>query len=160
MAKNRINVRVRDRDRGWRKLRKEVRAPTKHVTVGVHGEDDSRAGGIGNVELMAVHEFGSVRAGIPERSVIRLTIDDNLNKYRSLIRELGSQIYRVRITADQALELLGLRVASDMRNTINRTPGVWPALKDATLAARQHGGTKPLLDRAELQRSIKHRVSA
>jgi hypothetical protein len=159
MGKNRTIVRVRDRDRGWSKLRRQVFGLDKHVTVGVHGEDDSRKGGaIGNVELMTVHEFGSDRAGIPERSVIRYTIDRNVTQYRRFIKALGQQVYRVRITTKQALEILGLKVASDMRRTIDKTPGAWPALEAATVAAREYGGSKPLVDRKELQKSIKHKV--
>lgn len=159
-SKTRAKLKVRDRDLGWRKLRREVFKPTMHVTVGVHGEQDARddGEGLGNVGLMAVHEFGSERAGIPERSVIRLTIDDNIGKYRQLIHRLGQQVYATRITALQALDQLGLKVAADMRRTIDRTPGEWPALKEATIASRQFGGSKPLLDRGELKKSIRHKV--
>lgn len=159
MGSNRTIVRVRDRDRGWNKLRRQVFGLQKHVTVGVHGEDDARKdGAIGNVELMTVNEFGSERAGIPERSVIRYTIDRNVAAYRRLMKALGNQVYRVSLTTKQALELLGIKVASDMRRTIDKTPGVWPGLAAATIASREFGGSKPLLDRAEMQRSIKHKV--
>lgn len=161
MANNRTIVRVRDTDRGWRKLRREVFGLNKYVTVGVHAEDDSRKDGtIGNVELMTVHEFGSERAGIPERSVIRYTIDKYEMQYRRLIKALGNQVYSVRINTKMALEILGAKVASDMRRTIDKTPASWERLKAATLRSREHGGSKPLLDRADLQRSIKHKVFA
>lgn len=161
MANNRTIVRVRDVDRGWSKLRRQIFGVDKHVTVGVHGEESDRNDGpIGNVRLMTIHEFGSELAGIPERSVIRHTIDKNVNAYRRLIKKLVNQVYRVRLTTKQALELLGLKVASDMRRTIDKTPGEWPALKPATVTAREFGGSKPLLDRAEMKRSIKHKVVA
>jgi hypothetical protein len=160
MAKKGPRLRVRDRDRGWRKLRREIFGLSKHVTVGVHGEDEARDDGqIGNVELMTVHEFGSERAGIPERSVIRSTLDRNVQKYRKLAHALGQQVYATRITTRAALEILGAKVVADMRATIDRSKGNWPALKAATITAREHGGTRPLLDRAEMKRSIKHRVS-
>ena len=161
MAKSAPKLRVRDRDRGWKKLRREVFGFGKHVTVGVHGEDDGRKDGqIGNVELMAVHEFGSERAGIPERSVIRLTIDKNLTKYRRLIHAVGQRVYRTQLTTKQGLEIIGLKVAADMRSTMDHTPGSWPALQPSTIAGRQFGGTKPLIDRGELKKSIKHKVFA
>lgn len=160
MAKSaaRVAVRVVDRDLGWRKLGREVRKRGAFVTVGIHGEDDSRAGGIGNVELGTVHEFGSERAGIPERSFIRSTLDRNIGAYRTMIRDLGNRVYATLITTEQALELVGLKVASDIRKTISR--GLKPVLKPATIAAREFGGTKPLIDRGDLQRSIKHKVFA
>jgi hypothetical protein len=159
MGKPVAKLRVRDNDRGWRRVLREVLRPGQHVTVGVHGTEDARDGEIGNVELMAVHEFGSETAGIPERSVIRHTVDENLNAYRRLSSALGRQIYNGRMTVHAALEALGSKVASDMRRTIDRTPGQWPALEDSTIASRQFGGTKPLLDRGELQKSIKHKVT-
>lgn len=152
-------TRVRDVDRGWRKVRREVIKPTQYVTVGIHGSEDARDGEIGNVALMAIHEFGSESAGIPERSVIRHTIDTNITAYRRLVHTIGQQIYNGRISVGQGLNLIGLKVAADMRGTISRTPGGWPALQDATVASRQFGGSKPLLDRGELQKSIKHKVS-
>lgn len=164
-GKSRAKVRVRDTDLGWRKLRREVFKPGQHVTVGIHAaEDASDDGGIGNVGLMAIHEFGTDIAGpnnditIPERSVIRLTIDENAAKYRAMINKLGKQIYATRITTLQALNILGLKVAADMRRTIDRTPGQWEALKPSTIASRKFGGSKPLLDLGELKKSIKHKV--
>lgn len=161
MAKIRPRIKVTERDRGWRKLRREVFRVGQHVTVGVHGEDEGRKGGqIGNVELATVHEFGSEREGIPERSFIRYTIDTNILKYRRLVHALGQQVYRTRITTAQALEILGLKVASDMRRTFDRTPAGWPPIEASTAAGREFGGTKPLVDRKELQRSVKHKVFA
>ena len=160
----RFKVRVRDRDRGWRKLVRKVFDRKKFVTVGVHGEQNARGDGLaGNVLIMTVHEFGSERAGIPQRSVIRSTLDKNQVQYRRLMHTLGERVYQAKrptLSTKQALEILGAKVASDMRQTIARTPGQWPALKPATIAAREFGGSKPLLDRAELQRSIKHKVGA
>ncbi len=158
MAK--VKVKVKDKDRGWDQVMREALKPTPHVTVGVHSSDDAREGEIGNVELMAVQEFGSTVAGIPSRSVIRLTVDKELSKYRRLSHELGQQVYNARLTTRQALEILGAKVASDMRKTIARTPAQWPPLKPETIRGREFGGSKPLLDTGELQRSIKHKVES
>ncbi len=157
----RLKVKVRDKDRGWRRLRRQVFKPAQFVTVGVHGEDESRAGGgIGNVELATVHEFGSSTANIPARSFIRKTIDENYNTYRRFITVIGNQVYTLKLTTRAALEIIGAKVAADMRRTIQKTPGDWAPLKPATLAAREYGGTKPLIDRGELIRSIKHKIFA
>ena len=168
-ARSPVRIRVRDTDKGWKKLRREVLASPKFVTIGIHGEQDARGSGIGNVALMAIHEFGSERAGIPERSVIRRTIDNELaangastkiggTRVGRLIQRLGKSVYKGKITLDQALNTLGLRVAADMRRTIDRTPSNWPALKPATIAAREFGGSKPLLDLGELKKAIQHKV--
>lgn len=159
-----VTVKVTDRDRGWRRLQRNIlRSKKANVTVGVHGSEDPRnQSGAGNVTLAAVHEFGSRAAGIPERSFIRRTVDRNVTEYRRLAKKLGPNVYwlrRPRLTVAQALNIWGAKVASDMRQTIARTPGEWPELKPATIAAREFGGVKPLLDTGQLQRSIKHKVN-
>ena len=81
MAKKAVRLKVTDRDRGWRKLKRTLATTTKpYVEVGVRGEDDARPGGeIGNVELAAVHEFGAaagptaVPAGPPKLTAVSVT---------------------------------------------------------------------------------------
>ncbi len=158
--KPRIEVDVVVRDRGWRKLLREAKKRGAHVTVGIHGSEDNRIGGIGNVELATVHEFGSERAGVPERSFIRATIDRQETNYFKIIRGLGDRVLAGTMTVESALEILGAKVAADMRNTIGRRATVpRKPLADSTLAARSNGGNIPLLDRGDLQRAIKHKVS-
>lgn len=154
-----VTVDIEDRDLGWKRVKNEVEHGATQVTVGVRDSDDGRnAGGIGNVALAAIHEFGSERAGIPERSFLRLTADKNANKYRLLAKRLGREVYRGRITKKQSLNLLGLQMVADVRDTFDHTPSRWPALKEATIAARFHGGTKPLVDTGQLRGAISHKV--
>ena len=152
-------VKIKDRDRGWKRLLRKLRKSPPDLTVGVHGEQDARnGGGIGNVGLAAVHEFGSARARIPERSFLRRTIDEKQSTYLRMSYRLGAKVYAEKsFTLRDGLEILGAKVASDVRRTIRLTPGDWPALKPATI--RRKGSSKPLVDRAELIRSIKHKVT-
>ena len=166
MAKKAVRLKVTDRDRGWRKLKRTLATTTKpYVEVGVRGEDDARPGGeIGNVELAAVHEFGAAAGplgeiDIPERSFIRSTIDEHLKEYRALLGKLGRQIYTLRMRPKQALAILGLKATSDMRRMIERGgPGNWPALAPSTIARK--GTDKKLIDTGLLKASITSKVFA
>jgi hypothetical protein len=160
MARSRTRVRVTDRDKGWNKLQREIAAsPRKFATAGVHGTEDGqrREPGIGNVALMAIHEFGSEKANIPERSVIRKTVDDTAAKQRKLVRRLGDKIYVEGMSVHRALDIGGDWLASEMRRTIDRQPGDWPALKPATIARK--GSSRKLVDLRDLLRSIRSKVT-
>lgn len=153
-----LRIKVTDRDRGWKDLQKQIRGSSRqHATAGIHGDENSRSeSGLGNVGLMAVHEFGSSTAGIPERSVIRKTVDDKIEDYRKALRILGGRIYADGMPVRQALDIAGTKMASDMRRTIDRQPGDWPTLKPATVARK--ASAKKLVDLRELLKSFKHKV--
>lgn len=154
----RVKLQVRDIDRGWKKLWRTIRTSNRvAVTAGVHGQDKGRTEGeINNVGLAAIHEFGSRAANIPERSFIRLTVDTKLPSWERLLGKLGGKIYALEMPIEQALEITGLRMASDMQRTITRQPSGWDPLKPATIARK--ASEKALIDTRELLRSIKHRV--
>lgn len=191
MAKSPVNakVKIRDRDLGWNKVKREINVAARrpNVTVGVHGEQAGRGGPIDNVSLAGVHEFGKTinhpggtpfaiiggriifqRIGspftmgttdphtivIPERSFIRSTIDKNASNYRKLINRLAGEVYGAKLTTMRALDLLGLKVVSDMQRTIRA--GIAPPNKPATI--RRKGSSKPLIDSGVLLKSLKHKV--
>jgi len=59
----RSKVKVKDRDRGWKKLRRELQKRPQATEVGVRGEQGARReGDIDNVTLGAVHEWGATIA--------------------------------------------------------------------------------------------------
>ncbi len=157
-TRTRVKFRVTDTDKGWKRLRRVIFGASRpEVTVGVHGEDKGRTeGAINNVGLMAIHEFGSRIANIPERSVIRLTVDEKLKSWERLLTKLGGSLYALELSTEQVLNILGLRMASDMQRTINKQPSTWDDLKPATIARK--ASNKALIDTRELLKSIKHRV--
>lgn len=157
MARSRTTLTVTDTDRGWRKLRRLIFGGRPSVTVGIHGAEKGRTeGAINNVGLAAIHEFGSALAGIPERSFIRLTVDEQLKTWERLLNKLGGSIYALELGTEQALNIMGLRMASDMQRTISKQPSVWDDLKPATIRAK--ASNKALIDTRELLRSIKHKT--
>ena len=157
-TRTRVKLHVTDTDRGWKKLRRVIFGASRpEVTVGVHGADKGRTeGAINNVGLAAIHEFGSEKASIPERSFIRLTVDEQLKTWERLLSKLGGSLYALELSTEQVLNIVGLRMASDMQRTISKQPSTWDDLKPATIARK--GSAKALIDTRELLKSIKHRV--
>jgi len=159
MAKrSRVKFHVTDTDKGWKRLRRLIFGASRpEVTVGVHGADKGRTdGAINNVGLAAIHEFGSRLASIPERSFIRLTVDEKLKTWERLLTKLGGSLYALELTTEQVLNIVGLRMASDMQRTINKQPPTWETLKPATIARK--ASNKALIDTREMLKSIKHKV--
>ncbi len=158
--RTRLKLDIVDTDKGWRRLRRVIFGSGRpEVTAGVHGEDKGRTeGAINNVGLAAIHELGSRLAGIPERSFIRLTVDEKLKTWERLLARLGGSIYALELSTQQALDIVGLRMASDMQRTISKQPSSWPDIKDATKLRK--ASEKMLIDTRELLKSIKHKVRA
>ena len=80
---------VQIKDRGWLKLQAFFKqaAKGKSVSVGVQGDEaqaQDHEGGMTNVGLAVIHEYGSDAANIPERSHWRSTFDE---KQRELQKE-------------------------------------------------------------------------
>lgn len=160
MARTRVRLDVRDTDRGWKRLGRVIRlAGRPSVTAGIHGRDKGRSeGAINNVGLAAIHEFGAPLANVPERSFIRSTVDDKLKSWQRLLNRLGGSIYALEMPVEQALNVMGLRMASDIQRTINKGRPEWDDLKPATIARK--ASAKALIDTRELLRSVKHYVGS
>lgn len=159
-SRSRVKLDVIDTDRGWRRLRRIIFGSGRpEVTVGIHGAEKGRTDGeINNVGLAAIHEFGAPLASVPERSFIRLTVDEKLKSWERLLTALGGKLYALELSTKQVLDTVGLKMASDMQRTISKQPSQWEDLKPATIARK--ASNKALIDTRELLRSIKHQVSA
>jgi len=143
---------IQDRDRGWRKVRAAIKSRlSRYVDVGVLESRDMRSDDIGNMELALIHELG---LGVPERSVIRDTIDLNQTAYRIFIRKLAQQVVIGRITKKQALELIGLKIQADMRARVGSSE--LEELADST--KERKGSSAPLLDTGQYRSSIDYEV--
>lgn len=57
----------------------------------------------------SIHEYGAEH--IPQRSFIRSTLDDNSSQIANLSGQLGAKIIEGKQTPEQALNLIGLKVA-------------------------------------------------
>ncbi len=154
-----MGVTVKDDRRRWDRLRRALKDKDSAVEVGVRGDGNERqGGGPSNVGLATIHEFGitieSTGVVIPQRSFIRSTMDDNKRKYQNLLKRFGAKVVAMDLKVDQAMDLVGLQVAADMRAKIRN--GIPPANADATIVRK--GSSKPLIDTGQLLGSITHKV--
>lgn len=147
-----MKFKIRVKDLGWNKIARTVRAMTQNTVldVGVFGSAAPRqGGGLTNPEIAMVHEFGSPVANIPERSFLRSTMDTNRAKYTKEIQRIATKIFDGK-TAYAAMNLLGMRAANDVKNTIRAH--VPPPLQPETVARK--GSSTPLIDTGQVINSI------
>ena len=143
-----------DRDLGYKKILKEInkveRSP--HVKVGFPVEKsetkEKHSGSKATVvEIAIFHEFGT-STGIPQRSFIRATFDEQKEKWLELTGKLHLEIYKGNMDVAKALAIIGLRIETDQKNKIRS--GIPPELKFRE-------GT-PLIDTAQMINSIQFQV--
>jgi phage gpG-like protein len=151
---------VKFNDRVWRKLLARVNnLGDQHVRVGVFGDGQSRDDGASNVEIAAIHEYGSQAAGIPERSFIRATLraKDASGELASICKRLARGVVRDQMDHRKALEILGAQATTWIKGAITEGDGISPPLHPATVARK--GSSRPLVDTGQLINSITWKVS-
>lgn len=151
-----MSGRVVDRDRGMIALGQMFR-DLKHgigVSVGVKSGDPHL------VRYAAVQEFGSAKAGVPERSYLRATFDTHIRKYEAQLRKITgvavdakwSPVFRRKLAG------LGVNVSGDIVRLIRDPSAPHPELAEATVTKKIRKGspspTTPLVDDGDLARSI------
>lgn len=123
--------------------------------VGIQTGDGSKdRGGITMAGLALVHEFGSETAGVPQRSFLRSTVDENERKYVRIMKARLVEITKQRITAKAALTEIGERVRSDVLDKIRG--GIPPPNAPSTVARK--GSSTPLVDTGQLLQAITSKV--
>jgi hypothetical protein len=147
------------KDRGFAEILSRVAAAgSTRVRVGVLPEDAEKTHplrdniSIGAVALM--NEFGSVRAGVPERSFIRSTAHRIQGEMPARMVEAARRVVFEKESAAVALDLPGAVFAEEIRHTINE--GVEPENADATVDEKGHDHT--LIHTRTLIDSISHDV--
>lgn len=140
------------RDSGWSRAVKKL-FQGYVVTVGIHEKDGSRdAGGATNADAGFWNEFGTSR--IPERSFLRSTFDEGLRVYKDTSKKAAVFAIRTGASFDKALAILGLKVSSDVKETIRSR--IDPANAPSTIAKK--GSSTPLIDTGQLLNSIDFEV--
>jgi hypothetical protein len=154
-----LTMSVQEIDHGWRKLRVELLKLTEEnaVYIGIQGKDAERSdGGLTNAQIGTFHEFGAPSVGLPQRSFLRGTLDENREKYAHLIKNGLGRVVDGKLTVAQVLGLVGERIVADVRKRIKT--GIAPALKAATLRrkTRKDGAvaSTPLILTGQLLRAI------
>lgn len=85
--------------------------------------------------VAAIHEFGSPKNSIPPRPFFRPTITAREKAWKNAIARNSRQILAGNITAVQALDVLGLSIAGDIKKTISKIKE--PPLSFTTLLLRK-----------------------
>ncbi len=163
MAKNKVVVKDR-----WKALLKRV-TPLgdfeAHVGIlaskgGNVTHDASAAAGkpITLLELAAIHEFGSPAAGVPERSFIRRTFNEpeGQAELKLLYAKLARAVVNGKMSAEQAIELLGMKMAAMVKNRI-LVDWIPPPNAPSTVARKK--SSRPLVDTGQLVGAITHAVA-
>lgn len=156
MARSR--VRVKTIDRGWNKLRREIKKQRLIITVGIQGREAVAKSG-GDETALSVADVGAVNElglGVPERSFLRSTIDSGKSKYLKLLNGVADASLAGKITLVQGAKLVGEVVVGDVKESI--ADGIPPPNAESTIVAK--GSSTPLINKGQLRGSITSKVEA
>ena len=139
---------VTDRDLGWKAIKTEIaRAKKMEVAVGILA--GSSADGESIAEYAAYNEFGT--KSVPSRPFMAMSFDENVSAIDSDFLRQGNRIVTGKITAGQALTIVGQKHASRIQNTITDRD-IPPRLSPRTVAVK--GSTKTLVDSGAMVNAV------
>jgi len=152
------------RDRGWNRIqqmfKKHSKGGGRFVSVGIQGSEaelvESDHGGMTNVELGAIQEYGTKDGRIPERPFLRSTFDEKQADYQKEIDNIAKGLFEGG-TVDGQLMLLGEKMKGDVVKKVKS--GGFEELKQATIDRRKENqGTTPLWATGQLMSSLSAEV--
>lgn len=119
------------------------------VKVGLpKGKSGEYEDGTTIIVVGAWNEFGTAR--IPERSFIRVPVQENKDKYFAQAKKEIKKIYLGKQTVENALGILGLFMSDKMKGSF--TNNNWAANAESTI--KKKGSSKPLQNSLQLLNSI------
>lgn len=153
---------VRDIDKGWGAIQKEVESFKKaSVLIGfqegevtkkeVKGQRE-KEGGLSMAQIAAANEFGTKTT--PSRPFMRTSFDENLSKINKLINLQYQQVQDRKKNADQALTAIGVVMVGLIQQKIRAI--VSPPNSPRTIAIK--GSSKPLIDFGQMIQSVTYKV--
>jgi phage gpG-like protein len=147
-SKTRLKKKPDNALRRLRKIAKSFKEPGS-VKVGLPKGSNDYPDGTSVIMVGLVHEFGSPSKGIPERSFLRSTVAEEKRSIKRMMAKMAKQILDGKLDADKALQLLGLKVQTDVKAKITD-------LKEPALKSRDGN---PLIDTGHLRQSIIFQVT-
>lgn len=102
----------------------------------------------------AVHEFGSVARGIPERSYLRSTMNEQMNKYVAMNKKSLQRVVNGATSMRLALELLGQVASGDVKKKIRSGP--FTPLSQGTIDRK--GSDRPLIDTGDMLKNVTYEL--
>jgi hypothetical protein len=137
-----------DTDLGLKKILSEMKSfRNSAVKVGVL-EGATESDGTPMALIAAVHEYGSKKRNIPQRSFVRGWVDDSKSQINSTVEKLMARVSGGTLTAQKALKTLGVFGVGGIKAKIKRGP--------FTPLSRRKG--TPLIDTGQLRNSINYEV--
>lgn len=122
----------------------------KSILIGVTQKSDKRSDGMNNATLAMIHEFGSPKHNIAERSFLRVPLTQNQAKITTLAKEQVYNALSNETSVIRPLEEIGVFSSNLCKMAI--TDGLTLALKPATIKRKK--SSKPLIDTGNLLNSI------
>ena len=149
-----MGSRVKTRDRGLRRFLSTLSSMRSQLVVGLlEPEARQRRGNTNLLTVALTHEMGSPRQGIPARSFVAGTFDENRGRYENdLEKAVTNSLFRRRPFRAE-LEDQGREVLGDMRGRIDA--GIAPAEK---LEADSTDDPVPVRETGELRDSLRFEV--
>lgn len=144
-----MSAKVIDKDHGFARIMATMQeqAGTAYVKCGILGAGDDTRGGLhipGEkltvAEYAVVNEFGTIDGKIPARSFVRSTYDRMRPELESDSAKLAGKVIDGRLTTEQALNVLGAKLASGMHSTITDGAGVPPPNAPSVMARKIKAG--------------------
>jgi len=145
-------------DKGWDAIGNELKKLSggKAASVGIQGSKASESHGkYTNVEIGAVHEYGTKDGRIPERSFIRSTYAEN---EATIVKE-AAKIASTRVFEGKSPIADITMMGEDFRKKILEKiqSGIAPPLAESTIEHKKGEGT-PLIDTGQLWNAISSEV--
>lgn len=137
-----IRNKVIDKDTGWKAWTERIKTlNAPYVKVGVLADTSKGArphGTLTTAELATVMEFGTEDGRIPARPFLRSTFDEKRDDMREIAGNCLKKILEGTMTTKVALNLMGMRLANDVKNkiTMSPLPGILPANKPGYAAEK------------------------
>lgn len=130
------------------KLNERMQSP-HNVRVGLPKNSNNYPDGTSVILVGTVQEFGSEKTGVPSRSFLRKTVNNQRSAYKALFKKLSVSMVKGNSDMTKALGVLGLKVQGDVQERISS--GIPPKLK--------HRDGTPLIDTGHLRRAITFEIT-
>lgn len=146
---------VRDTDRGFRRIVKMLTRDAKRARVDVGWFEKSKhEDGTSTAEIATHHEYGAPKANIPERSMLRATVDAHRLEYKRLHDDAWGRAIDGSESIEKALLRFGHRIRTDV--VLRITKGIPPGIKHAS--GNREAGSKALIESGVMRDQIDVRV--
>lgn len=106
---------------------------------------------INMAQLASVHEYGSPKKGIPERSFIRSWVDNNQPEIMRRIERMVKGIIDGKVTPEIALKTIGVFASGGIKKQLKSIST--PPLSEKTI--KEKGSSQPLIDTGQMRSSIR-----